>query len=58
MPEGLVLVHEHTDHYSVQTSEPCTLPELNAKITALLQRASSQTPEEFLRPLTESDQDN
>ena len=25
LPEGLVVLHEHTDHYSLQTTEPITL---------------------------------
>lgn len=26
IPAGLILIHEHSDHYSLQTTEPCTLP--------------------------------
>ncbi|EFC44493.1 predicted protein [Naegleria gruberi] len=32
IPDDLVLIHEHTDHYSLQTSVPCTEDELNAKL--------------------------
>ncbi len=58
LPEGLVILHEHSDHYSLQTTEPCTLPELNAKITELLEGVVSQEREDYLRPVDEDDQDN
>jgi len=32
VPEGLVLIHEHTDHYSLQTTTSCSEDEMNAKL--------------------------
>ncbi|KAF1961563.1 hypothetical protein CC80DRAFT_401956 [Byssothecium circinans] len=37
LPDDLILVHEHTDHYSLQAAKEMTLPELNDKITNFLQ---------------------
>ena len=36
IPEELVLLHEHTDHYSLQPAVPMTLDELNAGLTRFL----------------------
>ena len=59
LPDGLVVLHEHSDHYSMQTTEPITLSDLNAKLTALLAECPSATKEQFLEALEdEDDQDN
>ncbi|KAG9252688.1 uncharacterized protein F5Z01DRAFT_222722 [Emericellopsis atlantica] len=36
LPDDLILVHEHTDHYSLQPAVDMPLSELNEKITAFL----------------------
>jgi hypothetical protein len=36
IPDNLVLLHEHTDHYSLQTSVPCKEDELNERLTKFL----------------------
>jgi len=38
VPEELVLLHEHTDHYSLQAARPMPLEELNKRLTAFLGR--------------------
>ncbi|GJN87387.1 hypothetical protein Rhopal_000336-T1 [Rhodotorula paludigena] len=48
IPPSLVLYHEHSDHYSLQTTEPVKLPELNRRITAFLDRnGEKMTKEEW-----------
>lgn len=59
LPPGLVLYHEHSDHYSLQTSKPIQLDELNKRLTELLQSLPVQTREQFLKEIEEiDDQDN
>lgn len=59
LPKGLVVIHEHTDHYSLQTTEPVTLPELNERMTKLLASCMHSTREQFLEAQNdENDQDN
>lgn len=41
IPENLILLHEHTDHYSMQTSIPCTENDLNKRLTKFLQEKST-----------------
>jgi hypothetical protein len=36
IPDELVLLHEHTDNYSLQPAAPMTLDELNAGLTRFL----------------------
>ena len=58
LPEGLVILHEHSDHYSLQTTMPISLPELNAKMTTFLTSLQSCTKEQFLAALDDiEDQD-
>jgi hypothetical protein len=45
LPDNLVLLHEHGDHYSLQTTEVCTLDQLNSRIT------------KFLKPFEEIDRE-
>jgi hypothetical protein len=40
LPKSLVLLHEHTDHYSLQTTAPVTLEELNSVLTRFLSKAT------------------
>ncbi|KAE8189224.1 hypothetical protein CF336_g5829 [Tilletia laevis] len=46
---GLVLLHEHTDHYSLQTTESVTLEELNQRLTDFCTKVGELlTKEEWL----------
>ena len=36
IPADLVLLHEHGDHYSLQTSATCTPDELNFRLSTFL----------------------
>lgn len=47
IPAGLVLVHEHSDHYSMQTDIPCTAKELNKKLTEFLSKYERYSREEW-----------
>ena len=59
LPKGLVILHEHTDHYSLQTSEPIPLADLNKKLTDFLGSLPSQTKQEWIEQYDdEDDQDN
>lgn len=59
LPQGLVLLHERDDHYSLQTDEPVTLDTLNDRITALLETCPTQTRDQFVAQLEDpDDQDN
>ncbi|KAH8657491.1 hypothetical protein BGZ60DRAFT_567247 [Tricladium varicosporioides] len=41
LPEELILVHEHTDHYSMQPAIKMSLHDLNQRITKFLQRSGT-----------------
>ncbi len=59
LPPHLILYHEHTDHYSLQTSEPVTLDEFNGRLTEFLQTLPSLSRKQFLWEFfDEDDQDN
>ncbi len=36
LPSQFTLLHEHTDHYSLQTTQPVSLKEFNQRLTAFL----------------------
>lgn len=38
LPEDLLLVHERSDHYSLQPAAPMTIDDLNEKITNFMER--------------------
>jgi hypothetical protein len=60
LPAGLVAIHEHSDHYSLQVSEPTPLADFNHMLTALLRSSPTFTKEshlEFLKGIM-LDQDN
>eukprot|EP01087_Luapelamoeba_hula_P007389 TRINITY_DN1816_c0_g1_i1.p2 TRINITY_DN1816_c0_g1~~TRINITY_DN1816_c0_g1_i1.p2 ORF type:complete len:119 (-),score=14.60 TRINITY_DN1816_c0_g1_i1:37-393(-) len=38
IPDDLILLHEHTDHFSLQCAVPMTLSELNKKLTTFCQK--------------------
>jgi hypothetical protein len=60
LPDGLVVLHEHSDHFSLQVSEPMSLMDFNFKLTELLRNSPSFTKEEHLEFLKDTmlDQDN
>lgn len=49
VPENLVLLHEHTDHYSLQTCSKCTPEELNEALTKFLYTQKLLNKTEFLK---------
>jgi hypothetical protein len=55
VPEGLCIYHEHTDHYSMQTTEPITLDAFNQKLTEFLETLPYQSKEQFLAMLDDVD---
>jgi len=60
LPAGLVAIHEHSDHFSLQVTEPTALVDFNLKLTALLKSSPSFTKQEHLEFLEDCllDQDN
>jgi hypothetical protein len=59
LPQGLVVLHDRDDHYSLQTDEPVQLQTLNERITALLETLPTQTRDQFVEQLEDpDDQDN
>lgn len=59
LPGPLVVYHEHTDHYSMQTSEPISLAEFDKLLSDFLASLPSVTKEQYLAQLEdEDDQDN
>ncbi|CAB9505359.1 expressed unknown protein [Seminavis robusta] len=59
MPDGLIVLHERDDHYSLQTDEPVTLETLNERLTEFLETLPSQTRDQFVEQLEDpDDQDN
>ena len=50
VPEDLVILHEHSDHYSFQCDREMPLKELNAKLTLFLDaHAKRMTKEQFMQ---------
>lgn len=60
LPESLVVYHEHTDHYSMQTQTPMSLGEFNTALTDFLKSLPPpMTREQFFAAMDdEDDQDN
>lgn len=59
LPDNLLLLHEHTDHYSLQVREPMTFDEYNHALTEFLKTLPSQTKEQFLAAMDDDeDRDN
>lgn len=59
LPDGFIVLHEHSDHYSLQTTEPISLENFNRKLTEFLQTLPSQTKEAFIDEYDDIDnQDN
>ena len=55
LPDGLVVLHERDDQFSLQTSEPVPLETLNDRITAVLAECPTQTLEQFIEQLEDPD---
>jgi hypothetical protein len=55
LPKGFIVYHEHTDHYSLQTSEDISLEKLNSKLTDFLKSMPSQTKSQFFSQLEDED---
>jgi hypothetical protein len=50
VPDGLVLLHEHSDHYSLQTASPCTPAALNARLNAFFKSLpTTMSRDEYLQ---------
>ena len=59
LPSHFVLYHEHSDHYSLQTTESVPLEELNRRMTEFLKSLPCQNRDQFLESLEDvDDQDN
>ena len=59
MPDGLIVLHERDDHYSLQTDEPVELETLNDRLTEFLKTLPTQTRDQFVEQLEDpDDQDN
>ena len=59
MPDGLIVLHERDDHYSLQTDEPVELETLNERLTSFLETLPTQTRDQFVEQLEDpDDQDN
>ena len=54
IPENLILLHEHTDHYSLQSSIKCTPEELNDRLTKFLKKQTLMSKENFVRKLLDN----
>ena len=55
LPKEFVIFHEHSDHYSMQTTEPIDLHSFNDKLTKFLQTLPSQTKEQFIEQYDDVD---
>ena len=54
-PEGFVLLHEHSDQFSLQVARPMPLPEMNERITAFLKTVPQVTRDNYLAALDDPD---
>jgi hypothetical protein len=55
LPDGFCIYHEHTDHYSLQTTEPISLEDYNRKVTELLMTLPTMTKQNFLDMMNDDD---
>ncbi len=49
IPDDLILLHEHTDHYSLQTSIICSPNDFDKRLTLFLQKQKSLSKDDFLK---------
>ena len=47
LPEELILIHEHTDHYSIQTAVNCSENELNERLSKFFEKMEMISKEYF-----------
>ena len=52
LPDELILILEHTDHYSIQTTTDCTEKELNERLNKFLEKMELISKEEFNKKYT------
>jgi hypothetical protein len=55
LPPELCVFHEHSDHYSLQTTKPVTLDTFNQILTEFLMSQPKQTKEQFINQLNDPD---
>ena len=59
LPEGTVLFHEPSDHYSLNVEKPMSLEDFNDKLTEYLKTLPAVTKQDFLEAYDDlDDQDN
>jgi hypothetical protein len=59
LPKEFCVFHEHTDHYSLQTTEDVGLEEFNRRLTEFLRGLPVQSREAFIQMRQDlDDQDN
>ena len=49
IPDDLVLLHEHSDHYSLQTSVPCTEKQLNQRLQTFFSKLPQMDKATFFK---------
>lgn len=55
VPSKLILVHEHTDHYSMQVRIPMTFEEFNKELNLMLKGLKTLSKDEFLQMFGDSE---
>lgn len=55
LPESLILLHEHTDHFSLQVRNPMSLDAFNDELTAFLKTLPTQTKEQYVAAMNDED---
>jgi hypothetical protein len=59
LPSGLCVYHEHSDHYSLQTTKPIPLNDFNQILTDFLSTLPVQSKQQFIEQQEDlDDQDN
>ena len=58
IPKKLILLHEYKDHYSLQTSELCTIAELNDRLNEFIKDQPTMSFEEFKKLLAQKMEGN
>ena len=53
IPNNLVLVHEYNDHYSLQTTEPCSITDFNDRLNEFIKDQPALSSDEFKKLLIE-----
>ncbi|KAJ2987196.1 hypothetical protein HDV02_006317 [Globomyces sp. JEL0801] len=59
LPDGLCIYHEHTNHYSLQTTTPISIHQFNANLTNFLKSLPTMDKNSFIEMMNdENDFDN